>query len=110
MLGMAIADTQTFEKAIQAMIHEAKTIGIKIGGPNLPSDKDSRLKNVLNTVVCCPSHMSPGIQLADYVAYATFSHHERAQSRRYNQVRDLWRTVGYFTEPSVVPREKSLYE
>jgi len=104
--GMTIVDTQSFEKEMQQMVHESRKAGIKIGGTQ-PMLTDSNLENVLNSVVCCPSHMSPGVQIADFVAYAAFSHFERSKSRRYNQVGPLWRRAGRFSEPSVVPRSIS---
>jgi len=99
-------DTQSFEREMQQMVHESRKAGIKIGGMQ-PIMTDSHLDNVLNSVVCCPSHMSPGVQIADFVAYAVFSHFERGKSRRYEQVAPLWRRAGRFTEPSVVPRPPS---
>ena len=102
---MTIVDTQSFEKEMQQMVHESRKVGIKIGGTR-PILTDSNLENVLNSVVCCPSHMSPGVQIADFVAYATFSHFERNKSRRYDQARSLWRKAGRFSEPSVVPKSQ----
>lgn len=102
--GMTIVDTQSFEREMQQMVHESRKSGIKIGGRQ-PVIADSNLENVLNSVVCCPSHMCPGVQIADFVAYATFSHFERNNSRRYSQVLPLWRRAGRFCEPSVVPRQ-----
>jgi len=104
--GMTIVDTQSFEREMQQMVHESRRSGIKIAG-RLPIVTDSNLENVLNSVVCCPSHMSPGVQLADFVAYATFSHFERDKSRRCNQVSSLWRKAEWFSEPSVVPKSQS---
>ena len=105
-LGMAIIDVQSFEKEIQDMVHEAKTVGIKIGGPGLRVEKDRKLKFVLNSVVFSPSYMSPGIQLADYIAYATRSHFERTKSDRFNKLEPLWRKGFNFREPSCIPRPK----
>lgn len=104
--GMTIVDTQSFEKEMQQMVHESRKVGIKIGGTR-PILTDSNLENVLNSVVCCPSHMSPGVQIADFVAYATFSHFERNKSRRYDHASSLWRKAGRFSEPSVVPKPRS---
>lgn len=103
--GMTIVDTQSFEKEMQQMVHESRKVGVKIGGRD-QGLMGSKLENVLNSIVCCPSHMCPGVQIADFVAYAAFSHFERKKSRRFDQVARHWRRVGRFVEPSVVPRQE----
>lgn len=107
-LGMAIIDVQSFEREIQEMVHNAKTDGIKIGGPNLREDQDRKLRFVLNSAVFSPSHMSPGIQIADYVAYATRSHFERHKGDRYREFEHLWKCGWNFREPSLIPRPRFL--
>jgi len=102
--GMTIVDTQSFEKEMQQMVHDSRKLGIEFSGRGqMPTG--SRLENVLNSIVCCPSHMCPGVQIADFVAYAAFSHIERRKSRRYDQVARLWRRTGEFVEPSIVPKQ-----
>ena len=66
----------------------------------------SRLEKILNGVLFTPSYGSPGVQLADFVAYATFSKFERNKSQRFEQVDPLWRRVGGFREPSVIPKPR----
>lgn len=105
-LGMAIIDVQSFEREIQDMVHKAKTVGIKLGGPGFRAEKDRKLNYVLNSVVFSPSYMSPGIQLADYIAYATRSHYERGKGDRFAKLEPLWRRGPNFCEPCQFPRPK----
>ena len=106
MLGMVIMDTESLEsdRALRTLVHRARSDGIKLGGINYIPAADRKLENILNSVTFTPSEMSPGIQLADYIAYATYSAFERARSGRFDQVAHLWRRVGSYREPSVIPR------
>lgn len=107
-VGMAIMDTESLEadRSLRLMVHNAKHHGVKLGGVGYLPQMDRRLKHVLNTISFSESHMSPGIQLADFIAYATASHFERGKSIRWNELNGLWRKSGYFQEPSVIPKEK----
>lgn len=104
-LGMAIMDTEGFtaDHALRELVHSARTTGIKLGGINYVPGSDRKLNYVLNSVGFSPSQMSPGIQLADFVAYAVFSHFERQRSERFNSLDRHWRRSGTFREPSVLP-------
>lgn len=106
MLGMVIMATESLEsdRALRTLVHRARQDGISLGGANYLRDNDRRLENILNSVTFTPSEMSPGIQLADYVAYATYSAFERGRSNRFDQVGHLWRGIGPYREPSVIPR------
>lgn len=105
-IGMAIMDTESLssDQALREIVHNARWSGIRVGVVRPGSER--RLEHVLNSVTFSPSQMSPGIQLADFVAYATFSHFERGKSRRFEQISNLWRRVGSFQEPSIIPKDK----
>ncbi len=105
-LGMALMDTEGLnaDSALREMVHQARSYGIKVGGINYMPRSDRKLSFVLNSVGFSPSQMSPGIQLADFVAYALFSAHERNRRNRLEQLGPFWRKVGNFSEPSVIPR------
>jgi hypothetical protein len=104
-LGMILMDTENMasQAAMQKIVHAGRRWGGRIGGiigdPNNP-----RLERILNTLVFTPSHMSAGVQMADFVAYATWSHFERNKGDRFREISELWRQSGTFTEPSVVPK------
>jgi hypothetical protein len=103
-LGMILMDTETMasQAAMQKIVHSGRRWGARIfgvvGAPDNP-----RLDRILNTLVFTPSHMSAGVQIADFVAYATWSNFERAKGDRFRQIATLWRRTGGFAEPSVVP-------
>lgn len=107
-VGMVIMDTESREsdRGLRLMVHNAKHRGIRVGGIGYLPMADRKLTHVLNTISFSESHMSPGIQLADFIAYATWSHHERGRSNRWNEITGLWRTSGHFREPSIIPRER----
>lgn len=91
-----------FDRQLRQLVYDAQDSGIKIAG----SRKDgSNVPNIMDTITMSPSEMSPGIQLADYVAYVTRHEHEYGSSDRYEEISDLWRDPDQaaLTEPSVVP-------
>ena len=104
-LGMLLMDTETMasQAAMQKIVHTGRRFGTRIGGtPGAPDNP--RLDRILNTLVFTPSHMSAGVQIADFVAYATWSHFERDKSARFHKISHLWRRTITFQEPSVVPK------
>jgi Protein of unknown function (DUF3800) len=104
-VGTAVMDSVGTEAdgSLQRLVHVSRTVGAQIGDL-VPGRPISRLERVLNGVLFTPSYGSPGVQLADFIAYATFSKYERDKSRRFEQIEPLWRRVGTFREPSVIPR------
>ena len=56
-------------------------------GPQAPLD---RLKNTLNNINFCPSHLSPGLQLADFAAGAIWHKYERGNDEFYKLIEPLW--------------------
>lgn len=63
---------------------------------------DSHLERI-TSVACVDSRSNRGLQLADFIAYVTWVHFERGHSRRFDQIDRMWRRVGSFREPSVLP-------
>lgn len=106
-LGMVMMDTESYKDdgPLRAMIHDARRYGIKIGGQGYNAKFDSTLPHLLNSVGFSPSHMSPGIQLADAIAYATMSHFSRGLSNRFEQLAPLWKMPSGFIEPRQFPRK-----
>jgi hypothetical protein len=96
-------DSARSDKALRAMIHRARKIGIKLWGREWTPSNDSRLERVLNSVIPYPSHLAPGIQLADFVAYATNAKYSRGKTRRFDELADLWKKHPFGQEPSLVP-------
>ena len=93
------------DTVLRDMVLQARQSGIKLGGQHYNPTRDSKLERILNAVVPFPSHMSAGIQLADFVAYAVFSKFERNKSRRFEQLGGLWKAVGgWHEEPVVFPK------
>ncbi len=104
-LGMLLMDTETMasQAALQKIVHTGRRSGTRIGG-NPEAPDNPRLDRILNTLVFTPSHMSAGVQIADFIAYATWSHFERDKGARFHQISHLWRRAITFQEPSVVPK------
>jgi hypothetical protein len=103
-LGMILMDAENMasQAAMQRIVHTGRRLGGRIFGV-IGAPDNPRLERILNTLVFTPSHMSAGVQIADFVAYATWSHFERSKGDRFHQIEGLWRRSGGFTEPSVVP-------
>lgn len=60
--------------------------------------------NILNNVVNCPSHFSPGIQLADFVAHSVWKKRERDISAYYDKLDPYWERNGSETYyDSIIP-------
>ncbi len=107
MIGSVVLDEEEYRKdrELQTMTHEFRSHGVILRGQNYQPRYEDKLERVLNTITFTPSHMSPGIQLADSISKAVFSHFERGKSNRYNQLANLWnRDPTRVYEPSVVPK------
>lgn len=100
-VGMVVADAeQSFiDNELRQIVYNAKSDGVRI------VEKGSKLTNIMDSVLFTPSEMSPGIQIADFIAYAIWSDHEYGNSRRWNQIKHLMRDPegSGFTEPSLLP-------
>ncbi|MDZ7701795.1 MAG: DUF3800 domain-containing protein [Halobacteriales archaeon] len=100
--GMVIADAEEgkIDLILKNLLYEAKYDGISI-----IKDKGSRIPRIMDSVALTPSEMSPGVQIADFVAYATLSKFERDKGNRFDEIGELWRDPddSDFREPSLIP-------
>jgi hypothetical protein len=71
-----------------------------------PPHLNRKLSRITNTVLFVRDQHSPGVQLADWIAHCTWGHFEHLHGERYHEVSPLWRTVGNFQEPSVLPKSR----
>lgn len=103
--GFVEMDSAGFQhdSELTRVIASIRLMGTRFGTKSKPTWIDSKLERIRD-VRFVRSHDCPGVQLADFVAYATWSHFERRKSRRYKQITSLWRRHGGFTEPSVLPK------
>lgn len=92
-----------FDKQLRRLVFEAQNSGIEISGARKDS---SKIPRIMDTVTLSPSEMSPGLQIADFVAYATRHEYEYGGSNRFDEISDLFRDPEgvSLTEPSLVPR------
>lgn len=79
-------DKIQFNLQLQKAIINFRKNGIGIG-PQAPLDQ---LKNILNNINFCPSHLSPGLQLADFAASAIWHKYERGNDEFYKLIEPLW--------------------
>ena len=91
------------DSELTALIAEIRLRGTRLSRAASGTWVNSNLSRVRD-VRFVHSHQCAGVQLADFVAYATWSHFERGKSRRFNQVARLWRRRSGFVEPSVLPK------
>jgi len=105
--GSIVADEEEYkkDKELRMMLHEFREEGIILRSWDYNPMFENTLKRVLNTINFTPSHMSPGIQLADVVSRATWTHFERGKDRRFDQLNGLWNDPSRRAyDPSVVPK------
>lgn len=91
-----------FDRRLRQLVYDAQDSGIEIAG----SRKDSsKVPHIMDTITMSPSEMSPGIQIADYVAYVMRHEQEYGNSNRYEEIKHLLRDPDgvSLTEPSIVP-------
>jgi len=93
------------DSGLRLLIEEIRQNGTRMSRPASEKWINSRLTRIRN-VRFVRSHDCAGVQLADFVAYATWSHFERRKSRRYLQISRLWRRHPGFVEPSVLPKNR----
>jgi len=83
------ADKYNFDLLLREEILRFRKYGINLKGP-LYQPKTDYLPNILNNVNFCPSHLSAGLQLADFVASAIWRNYERNDNVWYNFIDPLW--------------------
>ena len=98
--SVIIDESENFvDNRLRRLVYQATDEGIKLAGTG------TKIPRIMDSAMTTPSEMSPGVQLADFVAYVTWCHYERDQSDRYQQINQLWRDPSgdQFTEPSLLP-------
>jgi Protein of unknown function (DUF3800) len=106
LVGGIVVDEEEYrkDKELREMVHDFKNRGIILRSWNYNPRYENNLKRVLNSINFSPSNQSPGIQIADTISRATWSHFERAKSDRFNQLGGLWNDPSTRTyDPSVIP-------
>lgn len=106
-LGFVILDEEEYrkDKEMQQMAHEFRTDGVILRGWGYQPVYEDRLERILNSIMFTPSHMSPGIQLADACSRVTWYEYEYGESNRFAQLTSLWnRDDKRIYEPSVIPK------
>jgi len=106
-VGNVTMDAEEYRKdhEIQEMVRAFKKTGIIIRGFVYQPRYDERIDRILNTINFTDSHMSAGIQLADFCSRTTWQHYEKNKSDRFNQLSPLWdRENNRIYEPSVFPK------
>ena len=79
-------DKPQFNLLLQKAIISFRKNGIEIGSQH-SSDK---MRKILNNINFCPSHISPGLQLADFAASAIWQKYERGNDEFYKLIEPLW--------------------
>jgi len=105
-VGMVTMDASesSIDKSLRELIYQAKGSGISLPGTRYK--KDSTLPRIMDTVTVTPSEMSPGIQMADIVAYQVrHKYHYSTESKGFEAISHLFRDPDSvsLTEPSVIP-------
>lgn len=100
-VGLTICDAEEsfIHTQLRKIVNDARSDGVRI------VEEGSKLTNIMDSVMFTPSHMSPGIQIADFVAYAIWSKFEYGNDRRYQEIDHLFRDPPDtdFSEPSLLP-------
>lgn len=103
-LGFVTMDAaeHNIDRKLRNLIYDALDTGIKL--PGADSESDSTLPRLMDTVTVSPSEMSPGIQLADTVAYQVHHHYRyKDVSYGYEKIEHLFSSGDGFSEPNEVP-------
>ncbi|MCH7647327.1 MAG: DUF3800 domain-containing protein [Thaumarchaeota archaeon] len=91
-IGTVVYDEEEYRNDVlmRRMVSSFRRVGTEIKGWNYLPRKTDKLTNVLNTINLCPSELSPGIQLADFIARSVWQHYEKQKNRRYEELNSLW--------------------
>lgn len=94
------ADKYSFDLHLREAVQDFRRNGINIRGTTY-QPRVNKLENILNNVNFCPSYMSSGLQLADFVASAVWRKTERNDGSYYGKLLNLWdldsvRNIRYF--------------
>jgi len=83
------ADKYNFDLMLRDEISQWRQHGINLQGMYYRPKPDN-LPNILNNVNFCPSHLSTGLQLADFIASVIWRNYERSDNTWYNFIDPLW--------------------
>lgn len=105
-VGMVTMDAseRSIDARLRELIYQAQNGGIKL--PGTRSDADSTLPRIMDTITVTPSEMSPGIQLADIVAYQVrHKYRYDSPSHGFDAISHLFRDPDgvSLTEPCLIP-------
>jgi hypothetical protein len=96
--GIMIMDQEETRKdrKLRELIQEARKRGIVLQSSILPDPfrTDTKLPNLVESVMFVNSEDSPVIQLVDFCAHAVWNHFERNLSDRFNEIHHLFDSVG----------------
>lgn len=87
-IGSVIYDEDKiqFNLLLQEEVINFRKNGIGIDFQSRPD----RLEKILNNINFCPSHLSPGLQLADFAASAVWQKYEHSNDEFYGLIEPLW--------------------
>jgi len=91
-IGMVVYDEEEYrsDARMRDMISDLRRPGTGAAKAQRSPQQANRLTNFLNTINLCPSELSPGIQVADFVARSVWQHREKGKSVRYGEIESLW--------------------
>lgn len=91
-IGTIVYDEEEYHNDVlmRTMVSGFRRFGTEIKGWKYRPTKTDKLTNVLNTINLCPSELSSGIQLADFIARSVWQHYEGQKSRRYQEIDLFW--------------------
>jgi Protein of unknown function (DUF3800) len=99
--GVMVYDSETvrIDQPLREFLFKGRLTGVVLqSNPNFDPTAFFRTQNKLDglieTIFFVESRVSPMIQLADFCAYAVWSHFERKNSNRFNQIYPLFDHVG----------------
>jgi hypothetical protein len=105
--GTVVMDEEQVRKdtRLREMIHRSRRTGLSFRGMSYQPSHDSIPTRINGTVNFAPSHLSAGVQLADFVAGVVWRKYERSEEERFNRIEPLfYRRGNRRFEPSLVPR------
>lgn len=108
-VGMVTMDAsdKSVDTRLREFIYQAQNSGISLPGT---SHKDnSTLPRIMDTVTVTPSEMSPGIQMADIVAYQVrHKYRYETESHGFSAIEHLFRDPDGISlkEPAVIPAKR----
>lgn len=108
-VGMITMDAsdRSVDTRLRNFIYNAQGSGISL--PGTQYKEDSTLPRIMDTVTVTPSEMSPGIQIADIVAYQVrHKYRYESESNGFSLIEHLFRDPdgASLTEPSVIPAQR----